>query len=181
LLSEEILSEDLCLYWADVELTAPDTSGNYQWEARLPETSLSTPLPPEVSLQENSQNTIPNSDTDTCVNQDHPEAVIRFNFTVIQAAKHLLTIEIVGQDTQAAPGRTRVMLLPYRGYADENGVYSVKVAPGTYKLLLVADRYENYEIMLDINADTKLRAELEPSEYETDYRGNVYRVEKKAD
>ncbi|MCL2151039.1 MAG: hypothetical protein FWH50_02295, partial [Coriobacteriia bacterium] len=159
ILSDAVLSAELDLYWTDIELVAPFVVGNYQWEARLEEVEAEQPEgDPQPS---------------------HPATAIHFGINIVAAAEFTLTVHVIGQDSQAAPGRTRVLLLPYRGYADKDGIYSVRVAPGLYRLRLVADRYEDYEAVLDINGDTELTAELEPSEYETDYRGNVFRVEKK--
>ncbi|MCL2137679.1 MAG: hypothetical protein FWH40_09250 [Coriobacteriia bacterium] len=158
-LGEAVFSDKLDLYWADIEVVAPVEAGHYQWEAVLSASEAESAASGEAAAV-------------------HLQATARFNVNVALAAEHSLTVTIVGQDTQEAPGRTRVILLPYRGYANENGVYTAKVAAGTYELLLVADRYDDFRATIDITGETEFRAELVPSDYETDYRGNVFRIDK---
>ncbi|MCL2632497.1 MAG: hypothetical protein FWD45_05385 [Coriobacteriia bacterium] len=109
---------------------------------------------------------------------DHQLATRVFNFSSVAKPEHHVTITVVAQNTLEYPGTTQVMLRPYSISTVDSGVVSFYVAPGTYKLFARCDRYEDYNEIIQVNSDMQITIELEPSEYEEDYRGNFTRIEK---
>jgi len=112
------------------------------------------------------------------VNVIHPAATRLITFSAVAKPEHVVTITVIAQDTKEYPGQTRVMLRPYGGYADDQGVIQFEVAPGAYKLFARSDLYEDYNDIVQVDSDMQITIELEPSEYEEDYRGNRTRITK---
>ncbi|MCL2137234.1 MAG: hypothetical protein FWH40_06930 [Coriobacteriia bacterium] len=169
-LSFDVFSESVALYWLEIELAAPQAEGNYVWEARLDESRL------DIGGFDIEGRTAGPADSVEPV--EHAAAIKGFSFSAKAKAQYKVNIAVVGKDTQAYPGRTVVMLRPYRNYTGDDGVAAFEVAPGQYMLFARADKYEDYNEVIQIEADLDLRIELEPSEYEEDYRGNMIRIEK---
>lgn len=145
-------SDSLDLYWAEVELTSPTTEGTYTWEAKLVNPSLELP---------------------------HKEASHKFGFSAAKQPKNALTIQVVDEKTQAPVTHAHVMLRPYSAYTDEQGCAALEVADGEYKLYITKDAYETFLAIVPVVADTTLQAELEPAVFKEDYRGNLWKVERK--
>jgi hypothetical protein len=112
------------------------------------------------------------------VNVIHPAASRLFTFSAVAKPEHVVTIIVVAQDTKEYPGQTRVMLRPYGGYANDEGIIQFEVAPGAYKLFARCDQYEDYNDIIQVESDLQITIELEPSEFEEDYRGNRTRIVK---
>lgn len=145
-------SNTVDLYWTEVALTAPATKGTYTWEARLPKPGLELP---------------------------HEGVSFKFSFSVAGQPKNAVTIQVVNQETKAPVANARVMLRPYSGHTDDEGVVTLKAADGEYTLYVTKGEYENYQATVQVNGDATIRAELIPALFREDYRGNLWKVERK--
>lgn len=121
------------LYYAEVDLTAPDAEGIYSWEAKAPVAGLSIP---------------------------HVECVAGFSVRVVPAPECLLTVEAMDADTQTPVKGAKVVLHPYRALTDERGVAEVKVPKGEYRLFVSGKNYFPFRSDRDVSTDMTIRAEL---------------------
>jgi hypothetical protein len=160
-LSDTVFSPEIALFWAEVDLTAPDEPASYNWELRLHDSHMVSKLESESD------------------DAGKPVIVRHFGFSTVDAAEHRVNIKVVGQDTQAGIDHVRVMLRPYSGFTDAQGQLELKVSGGEYKLTARVSRYEDYNEILTVKADIDCCIVLEPAEYYQDYRGNIIRVDKR--
>jgi len=127
------------LYWAEVELQAPGTEKHHTWAVRLPAPHLELP---------------------------HEDASHNFHFTTARPPEHVVTVEVVAQDTQAALDNAHVVLRAqsgpaYRGHTGEDGVAKFAVPEGEYDLYATqGDEYPTFQTTLQITDDATLRAEI---------------------
>jgi hypothetical protein len=150
-LGDTLYSAAVALYWTEIKLVAPAATGIHTWKATL-----------STAEQEPA----------------HAKASIDFNINVVEMAENTVTIVAVGQHNQNMLTDAHIMLRPYSGYTDNEGMLTLKVADGHYELYVTKDRYEDYTLSITVTGDVTLRVELEPSLYEEDYRGNLKRVRK---
>jgi len=122
------------LYFADVELTAPEEEGLYRWSARVD--AAGAPLP-------------------------HDEGSHRFGVRVVRAPECALTVEAKARTDGRLLRGARVTLHPYHAVADHNGVARLEIAKGAYRLFVAQKGYLNFARDLEIAGDTVLEAELE--------------------
>lgn len=132
------------LYFAEVELQAPRTPGDYQWQVKTPGSDASA---------------------------SHAAGECTFAIKVVNPPDHEVTIEAFDGETQAPIKGAHVLLHPYRTFTDEEGVAKIKVAKGRYQLFVSGFNYIAYENIIDVRSDVTARAELtmEPDGQE-DYR-----------
>jgi hypothetical protein len=127
------------LYWAEVELDAPKVSGLYKWRGRF--------LKPDLRLP-------------------HEGASCQFTFASARPPEHVVTVEVVAEDTKAAIRGAHVLLrepgrYAYRGYTDEDGVARLEVPKGEYTLYASKDgAYETFETILGVSEDATIGVEL---------------------
>ncbi len=127
------------LYWAEVELDSPKVSGLYKWRGRF--------LKPDLRLP-------------------HEGASCQFTFAVARPPEHVVTVEVVAEDTKDPLKGVHVLLrepdrYAYRGYTDEDGVAKVGVPKGEYALYASKDgAYETFETVLDVREDATIGVEL---------------------
>ena len=146
-------SDTVDLYWTEVELTAPATPGTYRWEVKLPKPRPELP---------------------------HAGAALPFSFNAAKRPEHAVTIEVVNQATMAPVAHARVMLRPYSGRTDDKGEVKLAAAGGEYILFVMKGEYETFQTTVNVAGDTTIRAELIPALFQEDYRGNLWKVERKA-
>jgi hypothetical protein len=151
-LGDALYSDTIDLYWTEVELTAPVTPGTYTWEVKLPNPGLELP---------------------------HAGASLKFGFSVTKQPKYKVTIEVVHQNTKAPVANAHVMLRPYSGYTDDKGVTELTAADGEYKLHVTKGEYESFQTTVNVTGDAAIQAALTPARFREDYRGNLWKVEKK--
>jgi hypothetical protein len=127
------------LYWAEVELEAPDVEGFYRWRVKFPRPDLELP---------------------------HDEASCYFAFTTARPPEHVVTVEITGEDTKA-PLKYAIVALhsgrtPWRGSADDGGVARVSVPKGEYDLYVLANAYKVFHTTAEVAGELTVKAELKP-------------------
>jgi hypothetical protein len=143
-LLDEIWPGTSALYFAEVEANAPLTTGNYQWQVKVPEWELGVP---------------------------HAACTFTFAAKIVSPPDHEVTVEAFDSEKRSPIAGAHVLLHPYRAFTDENGVATVKVAKGRYKLFVSGFNYIACERIIDVAGDVTARAELtaEP-EGQEDYR-----------
>jgi hypothetical protein len=121
------------LYWAELELDAPKTDGFYKWTAKFPKPDMELP---------------------------HDEATSSFAFMATRPPEHVVTIEVVDENTQTPIKNALAVLHPYKGYTDENGVARVSVPKGEYEVDIAATGKKYFRTTVKVTNDTSIRAEL---------------------
>ena len=121
------------LYYAEVDLIAPDTEGVYAWEAKAPAAGPGIP---------------------------HTECIARFGVRVVPAPECLLTVEAIDSESQTPVKGAKVVVHPYRAFTDERGVAEVKVPKGEYRLFVSGKNYFPFRGDRDVSTDMTIRAEL---------------------
>jgi hypothetical protein len=112
------------LFWAEVELDAPAEPGAAGFSVRFDAGQLDEP---------------------------HSGAALAFDVPVVARAEHNVTVKVTagGASVQEA----YVRLGPYRGVTDAGGVAAVKVAKGSYELVMWKAGYDAPTMPLAVEAD----------------------------
>ena len=127
------------LYWAEVELEAPAVRGRYRWRGRFPKPDLELP---------------------------HEVASSGFTFTTATPPEHVVTVEVIAQDTKTPLKNAHVVLrqqrgYPYRGCTDGGGVARVSVPKGQYTVYASkGDEYHTFQTTMEITDDATIKVEL---------------------
>ena len=127
------------LHWADVELEAPGVEGYYRWRVKFRTPDLELP---------------------------HEEASYHFAFTTARPPEHVVTVEVIAQDTKTPLKNAHVVLrpqagYPYRGYTDEGGVAKLEVPKGEYELYASkGDEYPTFQTTVEVTDDATIKAEI---------------------
>ena len=95
----------------------------------------------------------------------HEEASYHFGFTTASPPEHVVTVEVIDQDTKTPLKHARVLLrpqsgYPYRGYTDEGGVAKLQVPKGEYPLYVSAHEYKTFQTTVKVASDVTIKAEL---------------------
>ncbi len=132
------------LYFAEVEVVAPLTAGDYKWQAKTPASDSSVP---------------------------HAAGSCTFAVKVVSPPDHEVTVEAMDSETHTPIEGAHVLVHPYRSLTDARGVAKIKVAKGRYTLVVSGFKYIAYQNVIDVAGDVTTRAELtaEP-EGQEDYR-----------
>jgi hypothetical protein len=129
------------LYWAEAELEAPGVEGRYRWRVRFPKPDLHLP---------------------------HENASCDFAFTAARPPEHVVTVEVIAQDSNDPIGRAHVVLrpesgYPYRGLTDESGAANVTVPKGEYTLLVSkGSEYAAFQTTIEVSDDATVEVALAP-------------------
>lgn len=121
------------LFFADVEAEAPDTAADHVWTV---ECAASEEGPP------------------------HGADSFAFSVKVVPAADFEVTVEAFDIDKQRPVTGAHVLLHPYRAITDEEGIARLRVARGSYRLVVSGFKYIPFEETVEAVADVSARAEL---------------------
>jgi hypothetical protein len=125
------------LYWAEVELEAPGVDGYYRWSVKFRKPDLELP---------------------------HEEASDHFGFTTASPPEHMVTVEVIDEDTKAPIKNALVTLrscgTPYRNRTDGGGVARVSVPKGEYEVYVSAYDKETFKTTVEVASDIAIEAEL---------------------
>ena len=132
------------LYWAEVELEAPGVQGDYRWRVKLPEPDLELP---------------------------HEGASYHFAFTTARPPEHVVTVEVIGQDTKAPIRNAHILLrpqsgYPYKAYTDEAGMAKLEVPKGKHELFVSESDCETFQASVEVADDVAIKTELSVREKE---------------
>jgi hypothetical protein len=135
------------LYYADLELRAPDAVGVQTWEARVPA------LVDDASGQ-----------------TTHAAASASFTVRTVPAPECVLTVVAVDARSRAPVPGAKVVVHPYRAVTNADGVAAIRVPKGAYRLFVSGrDRFpfrSDGEISADVTVQAELDADLGPSDAE---------------
>jgi hypothetical protein len=139
-LGDDPLPDTTALYWAEVEIEAPDVEGRPRWTIKFPQPDLELP---------------------------HEEASCLFTFVTARHPEHVVTVEVVDKDTKTPTANARVRLRPrvYRGstylaHTGEDGVARLNVPRGVYQLYVWGEQYEKMLPSVEVESDLTVEAEL---------------------
>jgi hypothetical protein len=143
-LLNEVWSGTSALYFAEVELKAPLTTGAHEWQVKAP----GSPFPPP-----------------------HAAGACTLTIKVVGPPDCELTVAVFDRATQMPIKGAHILLHPYRTSTDENGLAKIKVMRGRYRLSVSGFNYIPCENTTDVEGDVAMKVELalEPEGYE-DYR-----------
>ena len=135
--SDEPWPGTAALYFAEVELSAPDTDGLYSWEAKALGAGLSDDLD------------IP-----------HAECITPFGVRVVPTPECVLTVVAIDMESQTPVEGAKVVLHPYKTFTDERGMAEVSVPRGEYRLFVSGKKHFPFKSDCDVQTDLTIRAEL---------------------
>lgn len=143
-LAEDMWPGTSALYFAEVDVVAPRTAGDYKWQATTPASDARVP---------------------------HAAGSCTFAVKVVSPPDYEVTVEAIDREQQTPIEGAHVLVHPYRAFTDERGVAKIKVAKGRYKLVVSGFKYIAYQNIIDVAGHVTARAELtaEP-EGQEDYR-----------
>ena len=121
------------LYYAEVELSAPDTDGLHTWEAKALADDLHLP---------------------------HAEAVAPFGVRVVPAPECLLMVVAIDMESQTPVQGAKVVVHPYKTFTDERGVAEVRIPKGEYRLFVSGKKYFPFRSDGEIKTNVTIKAEL---------------------
>ena len=121
------------LHYAQVELSAPDAVGLHTWEVRAPTNALDLP---------------------------HTEGVARFGVRAVPAPACLVTVVAIDLESGKPVEGAKVVAHPYKTVTDQDGVATVRVPEGKYKVFVSGKHYFPFRRDCDVTADVTIRAEL---------------------
>ena len=121
------------LYYAEVDLTAPDTEGLFSWEASAPGNSAEVP---------------------------HAGGTARFGVRVVPAPECRVTVVAVDAERHTPVGGAKVVMHPYRAVTDKRGVAEVRVPKGAYRLFVSGPKHLPFRQDGEMTTDVTIRAEL---------------------
>ena len=126
------------LYYAELELRAPDAEGLHAWEASLEADPATAPGRPA-----------------------HTDASTRFHVRAVPAPQCLVTVVAVDAASRAPVRGARVVVHPYRAVTDSQGVAELRVPKGAYRLFVSGRDYFPFRSDGEVSADVTIRAELD--------------------
>jgi hypothetical protein len=132
-LSDEPWPDTTALYYAEMELTAPDSTGIYSWVAKVPA------IEKDIS---------------------HTECAAGFNLRVVAKPECILTVEAIDSESQSPVAGAKVVVHPYRTTTDKNGMAQVRVPKGEYRLFVSGKNYFPFRSEREVQSDMTIRAEL---------------------
>lgn len=134
---DELLPGIDSLYWTEIELRAPVTEGPFNWTARI------TPREPEAT---------------------HAEASHGFAFATVQPPEHVVTVRVTDKEKSKPIKHAKVIMHPFSGFTDENGIARVGVTTGEYQLWIPKiAKYDTWRTTVQVENDIDVEAELVPA------------------
>ena len=132
-LGDDAWPDTVALYYAEIDLTAPDAEGLYSWEVRVPAAGMDVP---------------------------HAGCIGGFGVRVVPSPECVLTVEAIDRETAVPVTGARVVVHPYRAFTDERGVAEMRIPKGDYRLFVSGRDYLPFRRDGEIKADVAIRAEL---------------------
>lgn len=132
-LNDEPWAGTAALYYAEVDLIAPDDEGLYYWEAQAVAAGLDIP---------------------------HTQPVAGFEVRVVPKPECLMTVFAIDRESRTAVAGAKVVVHPYRALTDERGIAEVRVPKGEFRLFVSGKSYFAFRLDGELEADTTIRAEL---------------------
>ncbi len=124
------------LYYAELELRAPNTAGLHAWEAVLEPEGAAVDRPA------------------------HAAASAQFHVRAVPAPECVVKVVAVDAASRAPVRGARVVVHPYRAVTDAEGVAELRVPKGAYRLFVSGRDYFPFRSDGEVSADVTIRAEL---------------------
>ena len=121
------------LYYAEVDLTAPDAEGLFSWEARAPGRGAEVP---------------------------HADGTARFGVRVVPPPECRVTVVAVDAERHTPISGAKVVMHPYIAVTDERGVAEIRVPKGAYRLFVSGSNHAPFRRDGEMTTDVTIRAEL---------------------
>lgn len=121
------------LYYAEFETNAPAEVGDHMWQVKVAATEMGTP---------------------------HAGGSFAFPVKVVTSPDFEVTVEAIDSEKQTPIKGLHVLMHPYRGITDENGIARIRVTRGTYKLHVSGFKYIPHHAIIDAANDVTERVEL---------------------
>jgi len=125
------------LYFAEFEAQAPQMAGSHQWEVKAADGGSELP---------------------------HATGSLPLVVRVVSTPDCEVAIRAVDRETQTPIKGARVVMHPYRAMTDEDGIAKVRVARGSYDILVSGSRYMPVSTSVEVTADMITTAELDVDE-----------------
>jgi hypothetical protein len=132
-LSSDVWPGTTALYFAEIDVHAPDAEGLHTWSVKGPQSDAEVP---------------------------HAEAVGSFGVRVVGHPEFVVRVETIDVTNQAPLSGARVVMHPYKAITDERGIAEVRVAKGAYKLFVSQTSYVTFGLPVEVTGDMTTRAEL---------------------
>jgi hypothetical protein len=120
------------LYWAAVDVPAPQVEGHHFWSARL---SASSP------------------------GLAHEASPITFSFVTVSAPDHVVSVALVQKGTDRPIPEADVRLGVYRGSTDARGVVTFAVPSGVHELFVWKPGYDTPTVVIEVTTSQAIRVE----------------------
>ena len=124
------------LYWTEVSLPAPGIEDYFTWRVNFVPTGLAVP---------------------------HRETSFTFGFHAAPQPDHIVTVQVLDQETQSPLKDAYVMMNIYRTYTDDAGVAIFKVPRGAYQLSVYEKGHEIFEKAVRVDGGLSVKTELLPA------------------
>lgn len=122
------------LYWTEIELRAAAAEGPYTWTARFSHSKL------EVA---------------------HAEALHSFALRTVKPPEHMVTVHVTDKEKNVPIKDAQVILHPFSGVTDENGIANIGVTTGEYKLWIPKiAKFDTWRTTVKVDGNMVVQAEL---------------------
>lgn len=122
------------LYWTEVELHAPVTEASYNWTAK-------------------SSN--PGSDA------IHAPVAQTFSFATVKAPECVVTVQVTDKVKNQPIKNAQVILHPFSGFTDEQGIANIGVTKGEHKLWIPKiAKFDTFRTTVQVQDNITVKAEL---------------------
>jgi hypothetical protein len=125
------------LYYADIELRAPETEGLHAMEATVP------------------------AIIDETGHETHAAASVPFNVRAVRAPECVLKVVAVDARSHMPIPGAKVVVHPYRALTDVDGVAEIRLPKGTYRLFVSGHERFPFRSDGEISGDLTITAELD--------------------
>jgi hypothetical protein len=126
------------VYFADIEVRAPESEGLHAWEAAVADCSAAV------------EGAAP-----------HAGASARFNIRTVPAPECLVKVVAVDAVSRAPVPGARVVVHPYRAVTNADGVAEIRVPKGAYRLFVSGRDYFPFRSDGEVRDDVTIHAELD--------------------
>lgn len=122
------------LYWTQIELQAPPAEGPFTWTAKV---------------------------SDFKSEAAHSEALHSFALRTVKSPEHIVTVHVTDKHKNSPIKNAQVILHPFTGLTDENGIANIGVTTGEYKLWIPKiAKFDTFRTTVKVDADIVVQAEL---------------------
>lgn len=157
LVANEAWPGTTALYFAEFEMEAPDTVGQFKW--RVFAAAVGSNPSPAADRAPATPNKESADSRPAAV--EHAETSVDFNLRTVPQADCRLTVVAIDREAQAPVSGLKVVVHPYRAMTDQSGVAELELPKGKYRLFVSGKNFFPYRIDTELTEDLTIRAELD--------------------